>query len=370
MSDTVMGETLTDVPSRVAGRALRAAREKAGFSVEDVAAKLKLSPRQVVAIEAEDWPNLPERTFTRGFFYSYARLVDVEKKVIDASFTPRSASLAEMRTLPAGIGEVTHDNTAARSSASRWLIPLALLALLAAGVAWFLWKDIPMPHANANRVIEPVAGAANTVNQTAESIANASSAGTQNTSQPQPLTPNSSGASSNPITLSTNVKMDSIAQTNGATTNVAGTSTSTPSSTNSAAPTATAVTAPTATAPTSTAVTAPSATQPAPAGAIAAPAAATTSPAAPSATAPIGKLLATGERRISITVDGRSWAEARASGNAVLSEMLNNTSREFVAKGPVSFVIGSSSNVKLSIDGKPYDFSKNVRNEVARFTVE
>lgn len=351
MNDTVMGDTITDRVPNMAGQALRAARENAGLTAEDVASKLKLSARQILAIEAEDWGNLPERTFTRGFFYSYARLVNVEKSVIDQSFSRRAAALDEMRTLPEGIGEVTAENTSTRSAYSKWFIPAALLAALIAGIAWFVYKEVPFPKAPSRLPLEAPAkspAAPNNANQGTPSSAAtapvdasaanaAATAPSSNPSQPSPASPTETGTSSQ-ISLLTSSTL---------------TSTSPPSNQGAAA------------AATSTPASSSSVQTTSPTVASVAPAAATAAPA----TAP-ARALAKGERRVVIEASGRSWSEARAAGDVVLSEMLNGNSREFIAKGPISFVIGNSSNVKLTIDGKPYDFSPHVRNEVARFRVE
>ncbi|TAG73911.1 MAG: helix-turn-helix domain-containing protein [Burkholderiales bacterium] len=353
MNDTVMGDTITDRTPNLAGGALRAAREKAGLTAEEVASKLKLSARQILAIEAEDWANLPERTFTRGFFYSYARLVHVDKSVIDQSFSRRAAALNEMRTLPEGIGEVTVENTSARSALAKWLIPAALLAALLAGIAWFVYKDVPFPKAASRLPLEPVAKA---------------------------LPPSAPSTDASPVTANSGTTSAQAAGTNvtsgantplaaGSTTSITGTQPSSPTpasagasvpisllasnSLTSASPAANQTNSPGAAVSNASGV----AGQPAPA-------------AAPTPVAPAARALAKGERRIVIEATGRSWSEARAGGDVVLSEMLSGNSREFIAKGPISFVIGNSSNVKLSIDGKPYDFSPHVRNEVARFRVE
>ena len=58
-----------------AGARLRAAREAAGLSIDAVAQQLKLAPRQVRALEDDDFAQLPGRTFVRGFMRNYARLV-------------------------------------------------------------------------------------------------------------------------------------------------------------------------------------------------------------------------------------------------------------------------------------------------------
>lgn len=60
------------------GQRLREARELRGLSSADVAQTLKLSPRQVDALEAGDWSKLPGLTFVRGFVRNYARTVGLQ----------------------------------------------------------------------------------------------------------------------------------------------------------------------------------------------------------------------------------------------------------------------------------------------------
>jgi cytoskeleton protein RodZ len=59
------------------GQHLRLAREARGVSVAEVSAALKLSPRQVKAIEANEWLRWP-RTVIRGFVRNYARFLDLD----------------------------------------------------------------------------------------------------------------------------------------------------------------------------------------------------------------------------------------------------------------------------------------------------
>src|SRR6266699_7255314 len=60
------------------GARLRAAREASGLSLDQVAQQLKLAPRQVKALEDEDFGKLPGRTFARGFVRNYARLLNLD----------------------------------------------------------------------------------------------------------------------------------------------------------------------------------------------------------------------------------------------------------------------------------------------------
>ncbi|MFN3883954.1 MAG: helix-turn-helix domain-containing protein [Rhodocyclaceae bacterium] len=60
------------------GAMLRAAREAAHLSHDDVASALKFSPRQIAALEADDYAALPGATIVRGFVRNYARLLKLD----------------------------------------------------------------------------------------------------------------------------------------------------------------------------------------------------------------------------------------------------------------------------------------------------
>lgn len=60
------------------GRILAEARERAGLSVDEVARQLRLSLRQIEALEADDHAKLPGNTFLRGFLRNYAKLLQID----------------------------------------------------------------------------------------------------------------------------------------------------------------------------------------------------------------------------------------------------------------------------------------------------
>ncbi|MTD33582.1 helix-turn-helix domain-containing protein [Paludibacterium denitrificans] len=62
------------------GFLLKQAREAAGVSLADVAARLKLSMRQLEAIEADDFQSLPGPIFVRGFVRNYARFLALDSE--------------------------------------------------------------------------------------------------------------------------------------------------------------------------------------------------------------------------------------------------------------------------------------------------
>ncbi len=57
------------------GARLRAAREAAGLSIDDVAARLRMPGRVVRSLENEDWSRLGAPVFVRGQVRSYSRLL-------------------------------------------------------------------------------------------------------------------------------------------------------------------------------------------------------------------------------------------------------------------------------------------------------
>src|SRR5207249_2258552 len=118
-----------------AGAKLKAAREAAGLSVDAVAQQLKLAPRQVTALENDDFPRLPGRTFVRGFARNYARFVKLDPDAVLALLPAgESAPALERPALSSSrrpMGEMPVER-AAKRSAARWLIPLLLLALIGA----------------------------------------------------------------------------------------------------------------------------------------------------------------------------------------------------------------------------------------------
>ncbi|WP_198140808.1 RodZ domain-containing protein [Nitrosospira sp. NpAV] len=60
------------------GREFRAARLARGMNIEDVARQLRLSVRQVTALEEDDYDNLASGTFLRGFVRNYAKLLQMD----------------------------------------------------------------------------------------------------------------------------------------------------------------------------------------------------------------------------------------------------------------------------------------------------
>lgn len=122
-----------------AGTRLRDAREAAGLSIDAVAQQLKLAPRQVKALEDDDFAQLPGRTFVRGFLRNYARLVRLDADEVlatlpDANTAP-SLDRPSLAPTTRMIGELPADMPGKPSNA-RWAIPLALAAIATIAIVY------------------------------------------------------------------------------------------------------------------------------------------------------------------------------------------------------------------------------------------
>lgn len=72
-------------PASKCGGVLKIAREKNGLSIQDIASRLKISPKQIIAIESDHFEVLPEPTIVRGFIRNYAKLLKLDPEpLLDA----------------------------------------------------------------------------------------------------------------------------------------------------------------------------------------------------------------------------------------------------------------------------------------------
>ena len=147
-SPTPIRDDAPPPPPATAGARLREAREAAGLSLDAVAQQLKLAPRQVKALEDDDFAQLPGRTFIRGFMRNYARLVRLDPDALLATLPEGGA--APSRDHPSlapttrAIGELPAD-VHGKPRATRWAIPLALAAIVAIGAVYEFARPLREP---------------------------------------------------------------------------------------------------------------------------------------------------------------------------------------------------------------------------------
>lgn len=146
-------EGVAMTPVTTLGKTLREARERAGLSVADVAHQIKFAPRQIEALEADDFQNLPEMTFLRGFVRSYAKVLNMDAQPLLATLPQTNAS--PLPLVPISV-EVPFPNAYSPQLHNLiWLGAALLLAVLV--VVFAVWQyTAPLAQPEVARVETPV----------------------------------------------------------------------------------------------------------------------------------------------------------------------------------------------------------------------
>ncbi|WP_126444666.1 helix-turn-helix domain-containing protein [Sulfuricystis multivorans] len=157
--DIAGSETSPAAQTLSVGSQLRAAREAAQLTPDDVAQALKFSPRQIAALEADDYAALPGATIVRGFVRNYARLLKLDAtKLLQQLDDALPSGPVEVRP-PDNMG-IASERRGLRESSP--LLTLSLVLLLAAALLmlWHFFGPVPQRAAPA------AAGAESSIGQT------------------------------------------------------------------------------------------------------------------------------------------------------------------------------------------------------------
>lgn len=311
------------------GAQLRRAREARGESIHEVAFALKLAPRQIEALEQEDFGALPGTAFVRGFMRNYARYLGLDATpLLDAVQRLGSEGSPDLSPITNADGDLPAGGSGRSGSFPAGAVVLVLLGLL--GTGWYFDWFRTEPAVRAEAALDAAPDYAPAPAQRIEPSAQSA----------DPVSPPP-------------VQAAAEAATPG---QAAG----------DAAP-AQAVEAPPAAAPVQAQASAPvpaKETTPEPASppAQAAPAATAETEAAP-AVAAAGQL--------SFRFAGDSWVEVRDAAGTILYSGTNRagSSRTVRGEAPFALVVGNSVNVTLEHDGKPVDLAAHTRGSVARLTL-
>jgi cytoskeleton protein RodZ len=307
----VAAETLS------AGALLTSARERIGLTVSEVANHLKLSVRQVEALEADAFERLPSPMFVRGFARSYARLVQIDPRpvmlALDIRFPPPAAGA--VMPAPAAPGLVRQPAPSAipfpsSDRPSRWLhSAAALLAAVVIGFLTFEWYG-PLP---AVPVLRPDAGSAAPREALPSGMVpvvplsiGAGTAGAAPDASTGQMTPSPDGTVS---LMAVPPQMGSPATPVGASSTAA---------------------------------------------------------------SEIGDAFGTGARTVRLSFDRESWVEIRDARGRLIFSQLNppGSSQEVRGDPPLSLVIGNARSVRLAYGGREIDLAPYTRVDVARFTLD
>jgi cytoskeleton protein RodZ len=306
------------VPEGSAGAMLRAARDAAGLSIDALSQQLKLSPRQVKALEEGDYASLPGRTFVRGFVRNYARAVNIDPEAVLAAI-PGAVEAPALDRSAIGhahrpIGELPTSGRVRPGSRARWLIPLVLIAAIGAAALYEYLRPGDLQRGFETRTL-PVRPA-----------------------PPDPVAPPSGTPSGTPLPNPI----------------VSGAAGEAPRTDGALPPPAPAVdTAP---------VGAPPLAPPGPAGS----GAIVTSPA--SASAAVAPAAATGEATLVIAYRATSWTEVRDRDGKVVLQVtgMPGTSQTVTGKPPFDLTLGNAGENSVTWRGAPFDLTPHLRQNVAR----
>jgi len=302
---------MSEIEQSSIGQVLRDAREAQGMSLEDVAARLRLMQRQIMAMEADEFESLGQPVFARGFVRNYSRLLGLES----------DALLARMEGAPAEPSVVSYVEPPQPRSllSSPWLILLllGLLVVVAVPVALYWWLNegedemvsrvpssvqvdpVPLPFSVP---AEPVNAAAPVAKPEPVPVAAPATPAAPAPVVPKPATPAAPAAPATPVTP---------------------------------AP-------------------APAAPPPGEAGA----------PAAPLKPAVRGAL--------HFEFGGDAWVEIRDASGRMLHRQLNPAGSSINISGqpPFDLVIGNAAQAQMTYNGRPIDLKPFIGLTVARFTLE
>lgn len=269
------------------GMKLARARESQDMSVADVARALRLSEKQVEALESGDYGKLPGRTFVRGFARNYARLVHLDADEILKACLP-----AQTETESNHIQAPSEQIIFSEHQRKPWLKWLAVGFVVVAVTSWGVLEWLgPVPAKQGVTIKPPVAVA--------------------------PLSP---------------------------------------------APVQPPISQPSLSEPQAKTVPVPPTVEP-----VASPVGA----GVPHTQAPVPATTAA-LARATLAFSGRAWVEVRDRNGKIILSQNNQAGMEQTIEGepPLSLVIGSAPNVKLTYKGRLIDLSQYAKADVARLTLE
>ncbi|MDB5888055.1 MAG: transcriptional regulator [Rhodocyclales bacterium] len=325
---------------------LREAREARGLSVVEVAQHLKLTPRQVEAMEAGDLAHLPGPAFARGFVRNYARVLHLDPTHFNAALDVVREVPPPFDTLP--LGQMPGPASWRFSSLPALGIAAALLALAVAGwhYRWFEPRE--------EQYLADVMGQSGVP---AESMPVASVP--QSAPASAPLGEQSTAVGAQPSAPVVAPVVDIVAAS-------------------------AVVVAPAASGPVASLVpiaAAASSVSKMTSSSVAAMPIVSSTPivsAVPkTASAPLAQSAALsgpvpkGSHRLRFSFDADAWVEVRDAGDKVIFSRLSTSgsTQEVQGEAPLQIVIGNAPDVHLTVDGKVLDLASRTHTNVARFSL-
>ncbi|PID46324.1 MAG: hypothetical protein CSB47_05195 [Proteobacteria bacterium] len=328
----------TDSPQESLSVILTRHREEHGLNINQVAEALCLSPKIMMALEAEKLDELPEPPYVRGYLRSFAKFVEVEPTEIIAAYEKLRGAKPNDLDYHFAAPPVTSQK---KYGASSGMLKVALLALLVGLLA----------------ILSMIPGVRDWVGNTWNSFSEKSEpAFTSNSQNDNPLLTGNIPAPL-PIGVDDDTSNEPFAN-EGTETPPAGTEVvnngfpsvaDTPTSTESTSDDAQAG-EPAATEQATTTVT-------------------TTTLTDQDTEAPV---VPEGSSALKLVFNDEVWMRIRTPEKKKLFEALSQKgdTKELVLPRPMVVRVGNAQNLELTIDGKIFDMAPFTRGSVANFTIE
>lgn len=300
------------------GEQLAALRQGRGLSIEDISARLKVSPAKLKALEAGTWNALPEMPFIQGVVRGYARMLDADPAPLIEVLRPfgRRAPIdlpPSSSNAPSIPRSPVHFRSPAGNGAviSRWVWGAGVVIVVGLAAWWFSSHRTSAPSVTLlDAASVPAAQTAGSAACTPNAEDQAGGASATAAYQPPAAQPASAATASEPVAMA--------------------------------------------------------AALPQPA-AGAAPASASTTVAA------AGGATREGEAKLHLQLSGDSWVEVRGSnGKVLLSQLLKaGASQDVAGPAPLKVVIGNVAGVvALQFNGQPVELKSRGAGNVARLTLQ
>ena len=126
-------ENRENAPSSI-GLTLRRAREAAGYSVSDIAERMRLSRRNIEDMEAERFDLFPVSVFLRGYLASYTRLVGLDPEPLLEEYDRRGFG-------PPKLHSKDSERTTARGSELTVTVTTVVVVVVLIVLAALWWRD-------------------------------------------------------------------------------------------------------------------------------------------------------------------------------------------------------------------------------------
>jgi cytoskeleton protein RodZ len=147
----------TNVTSTTAGQQLALRRESLGWTIEQAAAQLNLAPRQIHALETDNFAALPGMATSRGFVRAYAKLMRIDSAPLLASISTEVIPVVEtgpMRhTLSASFSESRLPTLGNSGATPKWWWLSAIVVLV--GVVVLTLPSLSGAFMSAMKVLSP-----------------------------------------------------------------------------------------------------------------------------------------------------------------------------------------------------------------------